>query len=345
MEPHPSMVHYDEVLSALTRDYRPQLAQFIATSIFPIVDVGGKTGKYQYIPRGAFHRLEPTERAPGTESRGGGYKTERKSFSLLRHAWHKDTDDETIANDTGPVMVSELDSRYVTTTLLTRREYDMVSSFFTSTSSWGGKLDLEGDVDTVTSGKQSRHWSTFATSGIALKGTPYDDVELIIRKMLLETGYRPNTMLLGYDTHRILRKHPDIMKRYENVASTLTGVSDEQLSQYFRIPNLRVLEAAYNSADENSTDAFQFMANDICWVGYVAGAGEASDGLPSAGYTLSWNDIAPMSDSPNIERWWDQDIKSWRIEGEMYYGMKVVAPDLGFLISNAVNVVATVLSP
>jgi len=51
--------------------------------------------------------------------------------------------------------------------------------------------------------------------------------------------------------------------------------------------------------------------------------------MPSAGYTFLWTGLYGGEDGYRVTKWWEQRIKSYRIEGETGFDHKVVASDMG----------------
>jgi hypothetical protein len=58
---------------------------------------------------------------------------------------------------------------------------------------------------------------------------------------------------------------------------------------------------------------------------------------PSAGYTFTWNGyLGGNSEGIKIKRFRMEHIASDRVEAEMTYDMKVVCPDMGVFVKDAV---------
>jgi len=59
--------------------------------------------------------------------------------------------------------------------------------------------------------------------------------------------------------------------------------------------------------------------------------------VPSAGYTFTWNGyLAGNAEGIRIKNFRMEHIASDRVEGEMTYDMKVVAPDMGIFLNTVV---------
>ena len=59
---------------------------------------------------------------------------------------------------------------------------------------------------------------------------------------------------------------------------------------------------------------------------------------PAAGYTFTWNGyLAGNSQGIRMSRFRQEHIRSDRIEGEMTYDMRVISPDVGVFLEDAVS--------
>ena len=73
-------------------------------------------------------------------------------------------------------------------------------------------------------------------------------------------------------------------------------------------------------------------------VGRVDAAPRPSLMHPSAGYTFSWTGyLGASQEGLRIMRFRVQEKRSDRVEGEMAYDQKVVAPDLGVFFPNVIS--------
>ena len=308
-QPTPANVRYDPILTNIVREYRLQQGHYVATGVFPLLDSGGKSGLYQVIPRGGFVRDEKLERAPSTESKGGGFKFETDTYNTKRYAFHKDLDDEVIAAANLPVGPEEAASRYVSSILMTNRERRFYSNMMKS-GIWSEDITPTTKWDAATS-------------------DPRAAIRTAKTKMLKVTGFVANTLTMGWDVFQALQEHPDLKARLINVTSTVGFPGEAIVAQWLDVERIVVSRASYNVSAEGVADSFSFSFGDNVLLCYTPAGGEAADGIPAAGYTFNWNEIAPFEDVPTVNRFYMEEITSYRIESEMYYEFVVVAKDLG----------------
>ena len=313
-QPTQSAVHVDAVLTNISVAYVQSQANFIAGNVFPMVPVEKQTDKYFTYTKNDWFRDEMQRRPDATESAGSGYGLSTATYSCDVWALHKDIGDQTRANADSPLNLDRDATQFLTQRGLLRKEIQWVSDYFT-TSVWD--TDVVGGTDFTV-------WSTYATSD------PIEDIETGKATILGNTGFLPNTMVLGYDTFRRLKHHPDIVDRIKYTSSE--NITPQMLARMFELDNIYVAKAVKATNAEGGTAAYAMTHGKHAWLGYV----NPNPGLlaPSAGYTFVWRGLSGMDMS--ISRYRIDLAKADRIEIEMAWDNKVVATDLGYFFSGAV---------
>ena len=315
-QPTISSVHVDAVLSNISVAYMQDEINFIAGRVFPTVPVGKKTDVYFTFDKNDLLRDEMQRRAPGDESAGSGYGLSTASYSCDVFALHKDIDDQTRANSDNPLNPDRDATMFLTQQALLKREIQWVTDYFTI-NVWG--TDVVGGSDFTV-------WSNYAGSD------PISDVDTGITTVMQNTGRRPNTMVLGYETFTKLKRHPDIVDLFKNTQPGL--VSAQILAQIWDLDNVYVAQAVKATNIEDETAAYSFVHGKHAWVGYV----NNNPGLlaPSAGYVFNWTGVSGgLGLESAISRFRIDERKSDRIEIEMAWDNKVVGSDLGYFFSGA----------
>lgn len=311
-------VHIDQALTNISVAYIQAASNFIAGRVFPSVPVSKQSDKYFTYNKGDMRRNEVKPRAPGAESAGGGFRMSNDNYAAEVYAFHKDIPDQIRSNADAAVNVDNDASRFVTGLFLIQREVQWASDFFT-TSVW--------DTD-VTGGTDFTVWDDSASD-------PEADVDTGKKTILQNTGYEPNTLVVGFEVHQALKKHPLITERFKYTSPD--SITDDMLARYFEIDNYMVSKASYTtSAEGASSDTHAFVAGKHALLCYVA----PNPGLliPSAGYTFVWSGLTGASEvGVAISNFRLDRNKSDRIEGEFAYDNKVVASDQGYFFSGAVS--------
>lgn len=332
MQPSPSDVHVDAVLTNISVAFMQAQSDFIATQVFPIVPVAKQTDLYRTYDRSFWMREEAQLRAPGTESAGGGYTQTTASYHADVYAFHKDIDDQTRANADADVDLETDATRYVSRQLLLKLEGRFVGDFLT-TGLWTGAAtgtDQTG-VSGVPIANQFKQWNDPSS-------TPIEDLSRLIDQMHEKTGYRPNRLVLGAKTEVEIKNHPDILSRI--IPSGRYMGSAELLAELIGVDRVVIARGTRNTAAEGVTAAYSYYFSKGAWLGYSAPAPSVME--PSAGYMFAWTgytgagEVNGLGTGSRIKRMRMEHLNSDRIEGEMSIGTKVVAPELGIYLASAV---------
>lgn len=200
---------------------------------------------------------------------------------------------------------------------LIQREVDFVAAFLT-TGIWGTDLT------------PSPLWS-------AGSSTPLEDIEVAVKTVLQNTGIKPNTLALGYQTWSILKNHAEILARV-NAGQTPGGpaaVLPATIAALTGLPNVHISEAVQNTADEGQTGTFAFVAGKHAWVGFAAP--NPSPEMPSAGYMVTLRGM-PGADANGIvvTRWSEPDGETEMIRLKLAHQPKLISAALGYFFNGAV---------
>lgn len=319
-QPTPRDVHIDAALTNISVAYTQDAENFIADKVFPIVPVGKQSDKYWKYEKGMFFRDEAKRRAPGTESAGSGYKLGSDSYYCEKWAFHKDVDDDTVANQDAGIDCFRDAAMFVQETLLIRRERLFVDEFL-KTGVWG--TDVVG-------GTNFAQWDDEATSD------PAEDIKVGRLKILMTTGRLPNTLTVDIYTHEALKKHPLIQARFFGNNGGKGNVSREMLAAYFEVERYVVSQAIYTASDEtDETPTMAAIAPKCALLTYSVRAPSLLQ--PTAGYIMAWAGLTGLNNAGiTTSRFRMQNLKSERVENEMALDMKLVAADMGYYFSSTV---------
>ena len=182
-QPTLSDVHVDAVLTNISVAYIQNQNNFMSTRVFPIIPVDKKSDKYYIYTQNDWFRDEAQVRPPSTESAGSGWTLSTTNYSCESFALHKDVDNQVLANADAPLNLFREAAEFLTQKMLLRMELQWVSDYF-ATSIW------DSNVTPVST------WDDYTNSD------PIDDVELGKETMLQNTGFEPNTLVLGYQVFR-----------------------------------------------------------------------------------------------------------------------------------------------
>lgn len=313
-QPTQSAVHVNRPLTMLSVAYAQAQSAFIADKVFPVVPVDKQSDLYYVYTKNDWFRDEAKPRGAGTESAGGGYNLSTASYKCDVFAFHKDIPDQVRANEDMPLNSDRDATEFVTNRLLLRREIQWATDFFT-TSVWGTDLT------------PSNLWSDYAASD------PIGDIRTGVRTVKVNTGFEPNTLVLGYDVFVKLQDHPDIVDRYKYTNSEV--ITEQMLARLFKVERVLVAGGVKATNVENETAAYSFIHGKHALLCYT----NARPGIlqPSAGYIFSWRGVSAGSGyTIGTSKFRMEHLKSDRVEGEIAFDNKVIGSDLGYFFNGAV---------
>ncbi|MGA1037401.1 MAG: hypothetical protein ACO3VQ_06275 [Ilumatobacteraceae bacterium] len=312
-QPTQSQVHVDAILTNMSVAYMQEADSFVASKVFPTVNVAKQSDKYFTYTQADFYRDQAVVRADGTESAGSGYGLSTDTYSSAVYALHKDIGDQVRANSDSPLDPDMDATRFLTHQMLIRQERDWASTHFT-TGVWG------------TDATPSTLWS-------ASGSTPISDIEAGKNTILNNTGYLANTLVLSYKAYSILKNHADVVDRYKYTSAE--SISPDLMARLFEVDRIFVMKGVYNSAAEGATASYGQIGDKdalLCYVAPQAGLMTAS-----AGYNFVWTGVGGgLGTSTAVSRFRMDHLRSDRLEIESAWDFKVVSSPLGYFFSNPV---------
>ena len=325
-QPTPSDVHVDAALTNLSVAHIQNAANFVAHLVFPVVPVEHKTDKYYVFDKNDWYRDDAvTKRAPNEESSGSGYGLGTDTYSADVWATHVDVDDQVRGNADPAIDPEMVANRIVTNRMLIRRERIWTTEHFT-TGQWA--TDLVGGTDFA-------QWSDYGSSD------PQADIDTGREVILQNTGQLPNTLVVNFQTHNVLKKHPLILERYKYTSAE--SITAELIARFLEIDRYMVMKSIYSPTKEEETpEVYSFIAGKHALLAYVNPNPTLME--PSAGYTMAWRGLSRVSGlSENGAGVAISNInmrgagkKVDRIEGEFAFDMKKVSSDCGYFFSGCI---------
>jgi len=331
----PNQVHLDAPLTNLTLAYLQDESNFIASKVFPTVDVSKQSDKYYIYDRENFNRSgERKPLAPRTRPERVGMSISNSNYFCDVFGLATDFDEQTLANEDAALEIRAAGAKMLAHNMLIDREKDWVTNYF-ATSVWTN--EVAGDVNGSVGTGEVVYWSDYTNS------TPIEDVTDARRAVQLSSGgFKPNTMVVGKAVRDSLVNHPDILARL-NGGATVTNtalITDAKLAEIFEVENFFVMEAVENSAAEGATETNAFIGGNHAMLCYTP----SSAGLmtPAAGLTFTWNSLPGASfDGLTVESFTGDFLRvegiAEEIQVKMSYDMKVVGADLGYFFKDIIT--------
>lgn len=313
-QPDRSSLHIDAVSTSMSIAYMQAQENFIATKAAPVIPTDKQTNKYFKFDKDAWFRDEAQPRKSAQETAGSGFTLSTDSYSCDVFGFHKDVDDLDRMNQDNPLDIDQAAVEFVTRIILLRQEVQWVADVF-KTGVW------------ATDKTVSAQWNDKTGSD------PRDDIDAGKETVLSNTGFEPNTLILGYQVYRQLRRHPDVLDQFKY--STPDSITQEMLARFFDIGTLLVAKGVKNTAMEGQTFAGSFVHGKHALLAYV----NPNPGLmqPSSMYTYSWTAVqGGFTGALGVARFRDELRRSDRFEALTGFDNKVTGSDLGYFFSSVV---------
>ena len=322
--PTKSDVHVNRLLGNISVATVLKATMFVAADLAPVVPVEFKSDRYAVYDKGDWLRDEALPRAAGTESAGGGWDIDTTpNYSCIRYSFHKDVDDETANNSERPIDMDRDATKFVTQKMLLKRERVVMSSFLNA-GIWANE---RAGVASAPTASQFIQWD-------ASNSHPLVNVEVWKELIGSVTGFDPNVMLLSPNVLACLKNHADIK---DCIKYTSKGVvTTDLLAELFGVDKVIVPKAVVNSASKGASHVVARVVTNKVWLGYSAP--EPSLMAPTAAYIFAWTGLFGNSKiGTRIKKFRIEEIESERIEGDICFDAKVVAPDMACLATNVLG--------
>lgn len=328
--PTQSDLHVNVPLTNVSVAWIPNAGDYIADKLFPRVPVQKQSDIFWKYSKSDWRRTEAQKRAPGTESAAAGWNLTTDTYYAQVYAVHKDIDDQVRANADSNFNLESDATKFVTNQLLLKKELDFVDAYL-KTGVWG--TEYTGVASGVGAG-EFLQWNDPASD-------PLSDLSGWVVSFRELTGYAPNRLVLMPYVMNALKNHPDLIDRIkytqrgvvtEDLVASLIGVEKVLVPYATKSTGPQINDAI----DQDAAATYSFIAGGkTAFLGYSAPSPSLM--TPTCGYTFTWNGyVGGNSAGVRIKSFRMEHIASDRIEGEMTYAQKVVAPEMGIFLNSVI---------
>lgn len=295
----------DPILSTVVRGYKHP--GNIGFSLFPAVSVPKMGGTRIEFGKEDFKAVN-TIRAPGGRIAEVQFGHTGTPYALTSHALAGKVPQEHVREASGTPAADQMGRAARSVMAMMLLELEREQAVLATTA---GNFP-SGSKTTLTSTDQWSHDSS----------TPGQDIEEASEVVRGKIGVRPNTLVIGAKVLARLKFHPKLLEAFKYTSGG--SVTEEQVKQYFGVPNFHVGSAITAS----QAGVFSDVWGDFAILAYTA-IGAADMGEPSFGYTYELNGSPDASGQR-----WDADTKSWKTDVEYYRAPEIVGAEAGYLFSD-----------
>ncbi len=289
---------------------------FIGPALFPVVPTPKQSGNYYVITDADWLRLpQSTTRAPKTAPRRVSFSVSSAQFNAINYALAGDNSIEDLSNADNAIRLRLNTARFVVSQLAGDMEV-RIANKVTSISNIGSGVTLAA----------GSRWSNYANSD------PIADVSTGHAFIRNNTGVRANTLLLDYDTHRIVRRHPVLLDLYKYTEGGFLTMG--QLQEVFDVPRILIGDAVREASIEGGVSSMVNVWGNNALLCYVDAAAPGPETM-TFGLGFRWTPEgapAPMQARTYMDP--DPGKKCEITEVGYYQDEKIVARKLAYLVGS-----------
>jgi hypothetical protein len=249
-------------------------------------------------------RIPESKRAPGGIAKQEDFDVSTAAYRLDYHALREIVPDRAQDNYDNADLLADT-TEELTEKIMRRKESDLM--LLMTTTSWSQSQSLT---------------STAVWSLDTLLSNPIPVVDSGSSTITLNSGKKPNYMILPYDSFHDVKNHQSVLDR---VKYTQRDVDMGTLQALFNMEEILIPSSVSDSAAEGATSSLAYQLVDKCFIGWKPA--RAGIKQPSAMYMFQKN-------VPMVRRYRDEHRQGQWIEVEAAYQFKVVASLSGYLINN-----------
>jgi hypothetical protein len=307
-----------DLATFLEYDLESEKSGYVATQVFPVVDVMSQAGNFGKIPIEQLLQQRDTKRAPGTGYARGNWTFDKATYSTEEHGAEEVVDDREAKMYSDYFKAEQISTMRAFSSVLRNAEQRVADAVFNTTTWTGSAL-------TTTAGTA---WATIASA------VPITNVEAAVNKVYDGSGLWANALIINRKVFRNLRNTTQIIDRINasgaGSPSKASDVTEEMLAAVFDLDYVIVAGNSKNSAKEGqSATPSQIWSSSYAMVCKIATSGDMRE--PCIGRTFHWADDG-SSIGGTVESYRDEKVRGDVIRVRHDIDEIVLYPEAGHLI-------------
>lgn len=309
-----------DLATFLEFDLESEKAGYVASQVFPVMDVQSSSGVFGKIPIEQLLQERETRRAPGAGYARGQFKFETSTYATEEHGAEEPIDD-----NEAKMYAEYFDAEQVSTlrafsAVLRNAEKRVADAVFNTTTWTGASL-----TTAITN-----EWDD------ATNAVPLTDVEAAVQKIYDNSGLWANALVINKKVFRNLRNCAQVIDRIEasgagNPAKA-QDVTVEMLKAAFDLDHIIVAGTSRNSAKEGqAATPTQIWSGEYAMVCKIATSNDMRE--PCIGRTFHWS-ADGSSIGGTVESYRDETVRSNIIRVRHQVKEVVLYAQAGHLLSN-----------
>jgi hypothetical protein len=306
-----SNVTINPILSITATNYAVGADQYIAKKLFPVLPVGLQAaGYYLFKAENLLNVPALIARAPGTPYSRGRVSLDSDAYSTRDYGHEEPIDDRERKK-----YRTAFDAEKAA--VIRAMRVIMVNQ------------EVRAQALAVSAGVPT---SAVGTAWDQANSDPIGDINAVLEVIRLNAGMLPNTWVITEPTFNVLREHAKVTDKIKYSQKGI--ITEDLLTQVFRIPQLLVARTVANSANAGQTLTPADIWGKDCIIAFV----DASPDLqsPTFGRIFGWTEEGGP-DGVVVESYRDDESRSDVVRVRNDADEKLVAPSCGYRLSGVIT--------
>jgi hypothetical protein len=309
-----------DLATFLEFDLESEKAGYIATEVFPMIDVASMSGTFGKIPIEQLLQQRDTRRASGA-----GYARGQFTFTTATYACEEHGAEEPIDDREAEAYAEYFDAEQINTlrafSAVLRNAEQRVADAVFNTTTWNGAALTTGITN---------EWDDAANA------TPATDVEAAVQKIYDNSGLWANALVINRKVFRNLRNCASIIDRINSAGagspSKASDVTVDMLKAVFDLDHIIVAGTSKNTAKEGqAATPAQIWSSEYAMVCKVATSVDMRE--PCIGRCFHWS-ADGSSIGGTVETYRDEPVRANIVRVRHDVDEMVLYPEAGHLLSN-----------
>jgi len=309
-----------DLATFLEFDLESEKAGYVATQVFPVIDVMSQAGSFGKIPIEQLLQQRDTKRAAGSGYARGNWTFTSATYATEEHGAEEPVDDREAKMYKEYFQAEQISTMRAFSSVLRNAEKRVADAVFNTTTWTGSSLTTAVGTE----------WSTIATA------VPLTNVEAVVQKIYDNSGLWANALVINRKVFRNLRRCAQVIDAIEasgaGSPATAADVTLAMLAAAFDLEHIIVAGTSRNSAKEGqAATPVQIWDSEYAMVCKIATSGDMRE--PCIGRTFHWSDDG-SSIGGTVESYREEQVRADIIRVRHDVDEIVLYAEAGHLLSN-----------
>lgn len=309
-----------DLASFLEYDLESDRLGYVASKVFPVVEVASQAGVFGVIPVEQLLQQRTTARAPGSGYSRGNFTFTTSSFACEEHGAEEPVDDRQAKMYREYFDAEQVATLRAFSAVLRNAERRVADAVFNATT-WNGAALTTGIT---------HEWDD------ATNCVPITDVNAARNKVYDGSGLWANALIINKKVFHNLRRSAQVIDAIESAgagdASKQSDITADLLARVFDLDFVIVAGASRNSAAEGAAATpTQIWSDEYAMVCRIATSADMAE--PCIGRMFHWSEDG-SSPGGTVESYRDEIVRANIIRVRHDVDEVVLYPQAGHLLSN-----------